>query len=88
MPSDATRAANELRALLRDDALPNRGLVEVGAGSILAFELAVRATLTNLDFLAARANACHPVDEDRRRQLEEDLTRLHSMAVATASLSV
>jgi hypothetical protein len=85
MPSEAIRAANDLRALLRDDVLPHLGLVAVGQGSLLAFELAVRATLNDLARIDARVDSGHRVDAGRRRRLEEDLARLHSMVLAAPS---
>ena len=54
IPPEGVRAADELRALLRSGALPRLGLVDVGGGSRLAFELAIRATLNDLDRLTAR----------------------------------
>ena len=55
-PSDATRAADELRTLLRDGALPHLGLVDVGLGARLPFEMAVRVTLNDLARLTALAD--------------------------------
>jgi hypothetical protein len=86
--STAARAADELRALLRDDALPRLGLVDVGKGSRLTFELAVRVTLTDLARLTARANTGHEVVADRWHQLGEDLERLHRMALAARAFWV
>jgi hypothetical protein len=80
-PARATRAANELSALLRAGALPRLGLVDVGQGSRLTFELAVGVTLTDLDRLTTRVNAGHVVDAGRWHQLGEDLERLYRMAI-------
>ena len=82
IPSRPTDAAVALRALLRAGALPRLGLVDVGGGSRLSFELAVRATLTDLDHVMARAQGDPTVEADRLQQLCEDLDRLHRMAVA------
>ena len=78
----ATRQADELRALLQAGALPRLGLVDVGMGSRLAFELAVRSTLYDLARLAARADAGHPVDARRWHRLGEDVERLHRLTIA------
>ena len=80
--ADATNQAGELRALLRAGALPRLGLVDVGKGSRLAFELAVRVTLTDLARFTALARAGHVVAADRWHQVGDDLDRLHRMAVA------
>ena len=88
IPPEAVRAADELRALLRSGALPRLGLVDVGGGSRLAFELAVRATLNDLDRLTARARGGQVVEARRWRLLGDDLLRLHGMAAqARASRS-
>jgi hypothetical protein len=81
------RAADDLRALLRDEALPRLGLVDVGGGSRLAFELAVGATLAELDRLAAWERAGRPVDPGRWRQIGSDLVRLHRMATSAPHAS-
>jgi hypothetical protein len=81
LASKAIHAANELRALLHDEALPRLGLVDVGKGSRLTFELAVGVTLTDLDRLTARVNAGQVVHAGRWHQLGEDLERLYRMVV-------
>jgi hypothetical protein len=80
--STATHAADELRALLRDGALPRLGLVDVGQGSRLTFDLAVTATLGDQARLTSRAATGHEVAAERWHQLGEDLERLHRMAVS------
>ena len=85
LASNALQWADELRPLLRDGALPRLGLVDVGKGSRLSFELAVRVTLTDLARLTARANTGHEVAADRWHQLGEDLERLHRMIIAARS---
>ena len=88
IPPAAVRAADELRALLRSGALPPLGLVDVGGGSRLAFELAIRATLNDLDRLTARARGGQVIEAHRWRLLGDDLLRLHGMAAqARASRS-
>lgn len=77
----AIHQADELRALLRAGTLPPLGLVGVGKGSRLRFELAVRVTLNDLARFAASALAGRDVAADRWQQLGEDLDRLHGMAV-------
>ena len=74
--------ADELRALLRDDALPSIGIVDVGMGSRLTFELAVRITLADLARLTHLKDAGHAVAASRWQQLAEDIERLHRMAFA------
>lgn len=74
--------ADELQALLRDGALPSLGLVDVGMGSRLAFELAVRITLADLARLTHRMDSGQAVGADRWQQLHEDIERLHRMAFA------
>ena len=81
IPSDATQAADELRALLRDGALPPLGLVDVGLGARLPFEMAVRVTLNDLARLTARADDGRWFDADRWDQIFDDLVRLHRMAI-------
>jgi hypothetical protein len=76
------RRADELQALLRDGALPSLGLVDVGMGSRLAFELAVRVTLADLARLTHLTEAGHAVRADRWTQLRVDIERLHRMAFA------
>jgi len=88
MPSRAANAADELRALLRSGDLPRLGLVDVGMGSRLTFELAVRVTLTDLARLTALAHDGHTVEADRWHQLAADLKRLHRMAVQARGPSV
>jgi hypothetical protein len=79
------RQADELRALLRDDALPRLGFVDVGKGSRLTFELAVRSTLADLTRLTQMMDAGHVVGADRWRQLGGDIERLHGMAISEPS---
>ena len=79
--AQAIHQADELRALLRDEALPNLGIVDVGKGSRLTFALAVAVTLADLTRLTLLADTGHPVGPDRWRQLGEDLERLHRMAI-------
>ncbi len=79
---EAARAAEELRALLRAGGLPRLGAVDVGKGSRLPFESAVRVTLADLARFAAWEHAGRDVAAARWRQLGEDLARLHRMAVA------
>ena len=74
--------ADELRALLRDGALPSLGIVDVGMGSRLSFELAVRITLADLARLTHQMDAGHAVAADRWKQVSEDIERLHQMAFA------
>ena len=78
---DVVRAAQELRALLREGGLPRLGLVDVGKGARLSFESAVRVTLGDLARFAAWEDAGREVEAERWRQLAEDLARLHGMAV-------
>jgi len=85
LSATATVRAGELRALLRAGALPRLGLVDVGLGSRLSFELTVRATLNDLARLAARADAGSAVGPYRRRLLCADLERLHRLAVTARS---
>ena len=80
--ADATNQADELRALLRAGVRPRLGLVDVGKGSRLAFELAVRVMLTDLARFTALARGGHVVEADRWHQVGDDLDRLHRMAVA------
>jgi hypothetical protein len=80
--SEAMHQAGELRALLRDGALPSLGIVDVGKGSRLSFELAVRVTLAELTRLTHVADASHPAGPDRWHQPGDDLERLQRMAFA------
>jgi hypothetical protein len=80
--SKVLHRADELRALLRDGALPSLGIVDVGMGSRLSFELAVRITLADLARLTHLTVAGHAVAADRWKQLSEDIERLHRMAFA------
>ena len=80
---EAARAAEGLRALLHRGGLPRLGAVDVGKGSRLSFESAVRVTLADLARFTTWERAGRAVDADRWRQLVEDLARLHRMA-ATA----
>ena len=80
LKSRALHWADELRALLRDGALPRLGIVDVGMGSRLTFELAVRLTLADLARLTHLTDAGHAVETDRWKQLTEDIERLHRMA--------
>jgi hypothetical protein len=81
IPSAAIHAADDLRVLLRAGALPRLGLVEVGMGSRLSFELAVSVTLADLVRFAAWEDAGCEVAADRWHQLGDDLERLHRMSV-------
>jgi hypothetical protein len=78
---EAARAAEELRARLLEDRLPRLGAVDVGKGSRLPFESAVRVILADLARFTAWERAGQDVDADRWHQLGEDLERLHRMAV-------
>ena len=82
LSASAIHAADELRALRRDAALPSLGLVDVGMGSRLSFDLAVAVTLADLHRFIAWDRAGRPVGHRRWRQLNSDLERLHRMAVA------
>jgi hypothetical protein len=72
-----------LQTLLRDDRLPHLGLVDVGKGSRLSFELAVRVTLADLARLGGLPKNDDRIKADRWRRACEDLERLHRMAVVT-----
>ena len=78
--------ADELRALLRDGALPSLGIVDVGMGSRLTFEFAVRITLADLERLTHLMDGGHAVAMDRWQQVSEDIERLHRMAFAEPPL--
>ena len=82
LPPEWVRAAEELRALLLASRLPRLGLVDVGMGSRLSFEAAVRVTLADLARFTAWEHVGRAVDAERWRQLSEDLERLHQMTVA------
>ena len=84
----AIHAADELRALLRADALPCLGLIDVGKGARLPFESAVRVTLADLARFAAWEHAGRDVAAERWRQLGEDLDRLYRLAVAACGSRV
>jgi hypothetical protein len=86
VPPEAIRAADGLRTRLRDGALPCVGLVDVGKGSRLSFELAVRVTLSDLVRFTTWGEAGHEVGPDRWQQLGEDLKRLYRTAVMAGSL--
>jgi hypothetical protein len=82
LSAPSARYASELRTLLEAGALPDRGLVDVGMGARLSFELAVRVTLADLTRFVRWRAAGRVVGADRWRQLSADLERLHAMAVA------
>ena len=79
----AIQQCNELWTYLREDRLPVLGFVDVGKGSRLAFELAVRLTLTELARLTALMNAGGHVDPERWQLICADLDRLHAMATSS-----
>jgi hypothetical protein len=81
IPAEARDAAMRLEGLLRDDALPPLGLVDVGMGSRLSFELAVRVTLADLRRFTRWERAGRAVATERWRRLGDDLVRLHRMAI-------
>ena len=85
IPAEAVHAADELAGLLHDGRLPWLGLVDVGKGSRLAFELAVRATLADLHRFTTWKHTGHAVAAERWRQLGDDLMRLHRMALTSPS---
>jgi hypothetical protein len=74
----------ELDMLLRAELLSDLGLVDVGGGSHLGFELAVRFTLSELARLAALENDGCRTDPSRWDQLKDDVERLHRLATMTA----
>ena len=78
----AVHTADQLRALRRDGALPPLGVVDVGPGARLGFELAVNTTLSDLDRLVGLARDGRAIDLQRLYRVEEDFARLHRMAVA------
>jgi hypothetical protein len=84
----AVRAAEELRALLFEGRLPDLGAVDVGKGSRLPFESAVRVTLADLARFTAREATGRDVEAERWHQLGEDLKRLHRMAVEAYGSSI
>jgi hypothetical protein len=88
VPPAAIRAAGDFRALLRAGVLPRLGLTDVGSGSRLVFELAVRATLNELARFAALARGGHVVAAKRWRLLGEDLLRLHRIAAGACESQV
>ena len=81
IPAEAIEAATRLEGLLRDEALPRLGPVDVGGGARLSFESAVRATLADLHRFTGWERAGRAVPTERWRQLGDDLVRLHRMAV-------
>jgi hypothetical protein len=78
----ATRAldrADELLALLQTDTVPDLGIVDVGQGSRLPIEMAVRVTLTDLARLERLSAAGCETDPARWRQLAGDVEHLHRL---------
>ncbi len=76
----AAEHARELRARLADGTLGRIGTVDLGGGVRLRLDHAVRIVLSDLDELAAQAQAGHDVDTDRWEQLGEDLAYLRRLA--------
>jgi hypothetical protein len=85
---EAVRVVEVLRALLLKSRLPQLGIVDVGMGSRLSFESAVRVTLADLARFTAWEHVGRDVDADRWCQLSEDLVRLHRMAVGAPDCRV
>jgi hypothetical protein len=75
-------AADDLWTLQRDEALPRLGLVDVGGGARLAFDLAVGLTLADLARFKAWERTGRRVEPERWSQLGADLLRLHRMATS------
>ena len=86
LPPEAIRAADELRTLRRDEALPRLGLVDLGEGSRLTFQLAVGVVLSDLARFTAWERAGRRVEPRRWQRLSADLVRLHWIAVGGASV--
>ena len=78
--SKALRRAHAPRARLRDGTRPSLGIVHVGNGSRLTFELVVRIALADLTRFTRATDTGREVEADRWQQLSEDLGRLHRMA--------
>jgi hypothetical protein len=80
IPTDAMHAADELAGRLREGALPRLGFVDVGKGSRLQFEPAVRLTLGDLARFTRWERTGRAVPAERWDQLGADLTRLHRLS--------
>jgi hypothetical protein len=75
--------ARELREVLDSGALAHRGRVELSDGVSVSFERMTRIVLADFERIAERPPG-DPIDESAERQLYDDLTRLHALALGAS----
>ena len=76
--------AHELREALDSGALAHRGRAELSDGVTVSFERMTRIVLADFERIAKRPPG-DPISESDERQLYDDLTRLHALALGTGS---
>jgi hypothetical protein len=77
----AARATSELRRLLHDGVLAQRGGVDLGGGTLLPLDIACRIVLSDLDDLIDHTTNNGSIARDRLQQLSDELEHLYSLAV-------
>ena len=85
LSTKAARCAFELRRLLHDGVLTQRGSVDLSGGILMPLAIACRIVLTDLDDLTGHATNNGSVASDRLQQLSDELERLYAWAVPASS---
>jgi hypothetical protein len=86
LPMKASRCASELRRLLHDGVLAQRGSIDLGGGILMPLDIACRIVLTDLDDLIDHAANNGSVARDRLQQLSDELEELHACAAPASSM--